>query len=145
MVLVGLLAAATSTADSQLFALGSELRSLLLLRGTSPLVITRIAIFCFGGAALAFSILSSDQLVLLARTSFAGTSLMAPMILAGIFVKKQLGMEIVWATALGLALFLGSQLGWVPAKIGAIRLDLALLLSLGLLTLASWAVRRAKA
>lgn len=141
MVLVGLLAAATSTADSQLFALGSELRSLLLLRGTSPLVITRIAIFCFGAAALIFSILSSDQLVLLARTSFAGTSLMAPMILTGVFAKMRPGIEIVWATALGLALFLCSQLGWIPAKIGTLRLDLALLLSLGLLALISWALR----
>jgi SSS family solute:Na+ symporter len=142
LVLVGLLAAATSTADSQLFALGSELRSLLLLRGKSPLVITRIAIVCFGGAALAFSILSSDELVLLARVSFAGTSLMAPMILAGIFAKKRLGLEIVWATALGLTVFLCSQLHWIPSKIGPVRLDLALLLGLGLLALGSWTVRR---
>jgi len=144
LVLVGLLAAATSTADSQIFALGSEFRSLLLLKGKSPLVFTRIAIFCFGAAALVFSIVSRKELVLLALKSFAGTSLMAPMILAGIFAKRKLGIEIVWATALGLTLFLCSQLGWIPAAIGSMRLELALLLGLGGLALVSWAVRRTR-
>jgi len=142
LVLVGLLAAATSTADSQIFALGSEFRSLLLLRGKSPLVFTRIAIFCFGAAALVFSIVSTKELVLLALKSFAGTSLMAPMILAGIFTKGKLGMEIVWATALGLILFLCAQFGLIPAVIRSVRLELALLLILGGLSLVSWAVRR---
>jgi SSS family solute:Na+ symporter len=134
LVVVGLLAAATSTADSQLFALGTELRSLLTLRGNSNLIYTRIAILSFGAAALVFSVLSSDQLVLLARVSFAGTALMGPMIMAAVFSAKKAGKEIVAITGLGLFLFLLSQLGLVPSMVGPIRLDLLLFLSLGAIT-----------
>ena len=52
------------------------------------LLFTRAAILFFGLAALVFSILSSDELVLLARVSFAGTSMGGPLILAGIFSRR---------------------------------------------------------
>ncbi len=147
IVVVGLLAAATSTADSQLFALGSEVRSFLLLKGKSPLIVTRLAILTFGMAALAFSIVSGNQLVLIARVSFAGTSMMAPMILTGLFTRKRPGIEVVVATVLGLILFLYSQLPVfsglpkMPHNIGPVRFDLALLLTLGLVAVTSTTCR----
>jgi SSS family solute:Na+ symporter len=141
VVVVGLLAAATSTADSQLFALGSEFRSFIMLKRKPPLVVTRIVILTFGLAALIFSIVSSDQLVSLALASFKGTSLMAPMVFAGIFAKRKPGTEIALATAVALMLFLASLAKWVPGKIGFLQLDLFLLMSLAILTLVSVGIR----
>ncbi|MCP4453579.1 MAG: sodium:solute symporter family protein, partial [Planctomycetes bacterium] len=141
VVVVGLLAAATSTADSQLFALGSEFRSFVMLKKKPPLIVTRIVIMTFGLAALIFSIISSDQLVSLALASFKGTSLMAPMVFAGIFAKRKPGSEIALATSVALLLFLASLAQWVPGKIGPLQLDLLLLMSLGILTLVSVGIR----
>jgi len=136
-VVIGLLAAAISTADSQIFALGTELRSLLSGDEQKVLVFTRIAILFFGVAALVFSILSSDELVLLARVSFAGTSMVGPLILAGILSPRAPGAEVIIAGAVGLLLFLASLLNLVPSMIGPLRLDLLLLLAIGAFTLAS--------
>ena len=151
IVLVGLLAAATSTADSQLFALGSELRSLCLVKGKSPLIFTRIAIFCFGAAAWAFAIKSTDQLVSLALNSFKGTALLAPMVFGAVFCRRKLGPEIIMATGCGVALFLYSLvqssvglpagLGRLPGAIAGIKFDLFLLMSLAIVTLLSVRIR----
>lgn len=151
IVLVGLLAAATSTADSQLFALGSELRSLCLVKGRSPLIFTRIAIFCFGAAAWAFAIKSTDQLVSLALNSFKGTALLAPMVFGAVFCRRKLGPEIIMATGCGVALFLYSLvqssvglpagLGRLPGAIAGIKFDLFLLMSLAIVTLLSIRIR----
>jgi SSS family solute:Na+ symporter len=137
IVVIGLLAAATSTADSQIFALGSELRSLLKGDEKKVMRITRLSIFGFAFSAMIFSILSSDQLVLLARVSFAGTSIMAPMILSGIFAKTKPSPVIVYATGLGLLIFVASLLKLIPEMIGVIRIDLLLLLILTLIAVGS--------
>lgn len=136
-VVIGLLAAAISTADSQIFALGTELRSLLSGDDQKVLVFTRIAILFFGVAALVFSILSSDELVRLALVSFAGTSMVGPLILAGILSPRPPGTEVIIAGAVGLLLFLASLLNLIPSMIGPLRLDLLLLLTIGTFTLAS--------
>jgi len=138
---IGLIAAAISTADSQIFALGTELRSLLSNKERTALIRTRIAIVFFGLAALVFSVLSSDQLVLLARVSFAGTSLLGPMVLAGIFSKRSPGPEILIVSAIGLLIFLGSLLNLLPSNISSVRLDLLLLLTIGAFTVGSIAWR----
>ena len=61
--------------NTQIFALGTELRS--LMKGTDKAVLrnTRIGLFVFAAIALVFSTLMSDELALLARTSFTGTSI----------------------------------------------------------------------
>lgn len=143
--IVGLFTAAMSTADSQLFALGTELRS--LLSGDEKVVLrqTKIAIVCFGIAALAFSVVSSDQLVLLARVSFNGTALLAPMILGGVFLRRAPGVEVLYATALGLVLFLGSLVGVVSDMVGPFRLDLFLLVAIAVVTALSALLRHRQA
>lgn len=133
LVLIGLLAAAISTADSQVFSLGAELRSILRGDDKRLLRIARTGIFFFAVTALIFSIFTSDELVLLARTSFAGTALMAPMIFTGIFYDRSA--ELKWlpfATLMALLVFTASQFKVIPAMIGGIRLDILLL---GILTL----------
>jgi SSS family solute:Na+ symporter len=141
ITIIGLIAAALSTSDSQIFALGSELRS--LLKGEEKIVLTktRIAIVIFGGAALLLSIFSSDELVLIARVSFAGTSLLAPMVFSVVLSKRKPGIEISLATLVGLLIFLGSLFDLVPSIVGTVRLDMLLLIGLGLYSLGSFFIR----
>ncbi|MEP3208101.1 MAG: sodium:solute symporter family protein [Maribacter sp.] len=130
--LVGLIAAAISTSDSQIFALGSELRSLLHLDDKKAVSITRIFIFIFGLLALIFSIVSTEHLVLLARTSFTGTAMMAPMILVGILSAKKLSVLMPLMTLAALLIFIFAKLGIAPSKIGMLEMELVLFLGLAL-------------
>lgn len=142
IVIIGLIAAAISTSDSQLFALGGELRSILKGEDQQMVKYARIGIFCFAIIALIFALMSSDQLVLLARTSFAGTSLLGPMIFTGIFNQTPERHKIIpIATCLALFIFVGSLLGLVPSMIAGLRLDLGLLGALTLISLGSIAIQ----
>ena len=136
-VAVGLIAAAISTADSQIFALGAELRS--MMSGSEEVLMrrTRISIICFALASLGVALMASNQLVLLARVSFAGTALMGPFILAGILMRRPPGLEVIISTAVALALFLASVMGLISQIWGPVRLDLLLLLTLTGITLFS--------
>lgn len=128
LVMIGLVAAAISTSDSQIFALGGEVRSLLKGEDKAMLVWARIAIMVFAIFSLAFALLSSDQLVLLARTSFAGTAIMGPMIFVGIFHPR--ANSFAWLpllTLIGLATFIASLLGFLPGTILGVRMDLLVL------------------
>ncbi len=142
VVVVGLLAAAMSTADSQIFALGTELQSMLAGGEEAIVRKTKIAVGCFGVAALVFSIVTTDQLVMLARVSFAGTALLAPMVMSGVLAERPPGREVVAATGAGLALFLGSLLGVIPETVAGVRVDLLLLVILSLVTAGSYFYRR---
>ena len=139
---IGLFAAAMSTSDSQLFALGNELRGLLPGRGKESLRPIRMAIISFALAALLFSLFSSDQLVLLARVSFAGTAMLGPMVLLGIYARKPQGTFIVFFTALGVVVFILSEAGVIPGTIGPFRMDLFLMALLSLMALLNYIVRR---
>ena len=134
--IIGLIAAALSTSDSQIFAMGSELRSLIAIKDKT-LTRTRIGIIFFALAALVFSLIASDKLVLLARVSFAGTALAAPMILAAVLRERPPSKWIVVLTAVAIVVFISSLLELIPSNIGFLRMDLALLLILGLFTIAS--------
>jgi len=130
--LVGLIAAAISTSDSQIFALGSELRSLLHLDDKKAVSITRVFIVIFGLLALIFSIVSTEHLVLLARTSFTGTAMMAPMILVGILSSKNLSSLMPLMTLAALLIFILAKLGAAPAKIGMLEMEIVLFIGLAL-------------
>ena len=146
-VLVGLLAAAISTADSQIFALGTELRSLIDLQDDRALLrITKIGIGVFAILALCFSLVAGDQLALLARTSFAGTSLLAPMIFTAIFAgDRARGYVLPSLTLLALLVFIASLLGYLPETVIGLRLDLLLLILLGVAAAARGVVRSPEA
>ena len=128
LVMIGLVAAAISTSDSQIFALGGEIRS--LLKGEDELMLrwARIAIFIFAILSLLFALVTTDQLVLLARTSFAGTAIMAPMIFVGIFHDRASSMRwLPILTLVGLLIFVASLLGLIGGKVAGIRMDLLVL------------------
>lgn len=131
--LIGLVAAAISTSDSQIFALGSELRSLIHIEDKKAISITRVFIVVFGVLALIFSIVSTEHLVLLARTSFTGTAMMAPMILTGILSSKKLSLLMPISTFAALLFFVFSKLGWLPSSVLGLQIELVLF---GILVLA---------
>lgn len=129
-VAIGLIAAAISTSDSQLFALGNELRSMLSGDEQMKVRRTKLAIFGFAFCALIVAILSGDQLVLIARVSFAGTAILAPFIIAAVASQRRPQKHIITATGLAIIIFLCSVLGLIPDMIGFMRLDLSLILIL---------------
>ncbi|NND33187.1 MAG: sodium:solute symporter family protein [Saprospiraceae bacterium] len=137
-MIIGLVAAAISTADSQIFALGGETRSLLKGEDKSMVKIARIGIFIFAGLALIFALKTSDQLVLLARSSFMGTALLAPMIFTGIFYERANRIiTLPWLTLGAIIIFILTELDVTPKTFLAVRADLILLGVLGLYALIS--------
>ena len=125
LAVVGLLAAAMSTADSQLFALESEVSPTIQTHSFRKLPILIFAIMAFG-----LAVLSSSELVLLATVSFAGTSLLAPMILLAVLSRDGEHPPLLIPVICGVSLlvYLVSLLsGFVPQVIFGYRLELLLL------------------
>jgi SSS family solute:Na+ symporter len=137
LAIVGLFAAVLSTSNAQIFALGSEFRSLLKGDDQSVLIRTKIALFIFAIIVMVFSVIISDELVLLARVSFAGTSMLTPVILVGVLSKKQPGKELMIVSAFALFIFLLSVFELIPENVLGIRVDLGMYVILFLTTLIS--------
>jgi SSS family solute:Na+ symporter len=130
LAVIGLIAACLSTTNAQLFALGAEIRSLLSGDEKKVMVKTKIAIFVFAVVALGFSLISGDELALLARVSFTGTSMMAPIILGGIISKGKPGIELVILSASAFVVLLASLFKIIPNELLLINLDIILYLYL---------------
>jgi SSS family solute:Na+ symporter len=130
LAIVGLFAACLSTTNAQIFALGNELRSLLPGDEKRAMRITRISLFFFAAVVMVFSTLMSDQLALLARVSFTGTAMMAPIVLMAVIKKRKPAKEVILISFLALIIYLLSLAGVVPDHIGALSLDLSLFLFL---------------
>lgn len=126
LAMVGLFAACLSTTNSQIFALGNELRSLLPGEEKKVMFITKIFLFVFSVLVMIFASLMGDQIALLARVSFTGTAMMAPVILAGVIMKGKPGKELLVVSLAALLVFLASMAGIIPSKIGAVQLDILL-------------------
>jgi solute:Na+ symporter, SSS family len=136
LAVVGLFAACLSTTNAQIFALGTELRSLLTGSDQANMRATKISILIFSIIVLVFSTYMSDELVLLARVSFTGTSMIAPVVLgAVIFKNPPKGLLIL--SSLGLGYFILSLLALVPNTILGQPLDFVMygILALGTLVL----------
>ena len=124
---IGLLAAGMSTADSQLFALGTEYNAGLKVVSNSKFKIKLILLF-FTLASMVLANMASDELVLLARVSFSGTALLAPMIIVGLFFNRKTSVIVVPATIFSIVVYCVSLLGFLPGLILGWRIDAWLLL-----------------
>ncbi|MBN1986483.1 MAG: hypothetical protein JW761_09275, partial [Prolixibacteraceae bacterium] len=111
-------------------------------KGSESLAPIRIAIVSFALAALIFSLVSSDQLVLLARTSFAGTAMMGPLVILAILSKKPQGWFMILMSGMGLAVFVLSETGVFPKVLGTMRMDLFLMVVLALCGLGNYLVKK---
>ncbi|MCF6333990.1 MAG: hypothetical protein L3J11_11965 [Draconibacterium sp.] len=141
LAIVGLFAACLSTTNSQIFALGNELRSLLPGNEKTAMQITKIFLFVFSVLVMIFASLMGDQIALLARVSFTGTSLFAPVVLAAVAMKSRPGKELIVISMIALLAFIGSQAGLIPSKIGVIQLDILLYIFISGSTLLSVVIR----
>lgn len=144
LAVIGLIAAGLSTTNAQIFALGSELRGLMKGDEKKIMRITKISIFFFSMIALAFSLKISDQIVLLARVSFAGTALMGPMILLGILSNKKINLTIIPLSFIALVVFLLSLAKIIPNEYLGLRLDLLLFVFLSIAAFLSHLFSKAK-
>jgi SSS family solute:Na+ symporter len=138
---IGLFAAVLSTVNAQIFALGSELRSLLQKSERKNMMITKVSIFLFAILALGFSLISGDQLVLLARVSFAGTGTMGALVLAGVLSKRKPGIEILIVSTAAFFIFLASVINLIPSNLLSVRLDLLLFICIALTAIVSIFIR----
>lgn len=127
LAIVGLIAAAMSTADSQLFALGTEIETVLPTRMAKSLTWTKLFVVVFAALATALALVSNNQLVMLARVSFSGTAMIAPMVLVAVLARSGTGVAIPIATSGTLLLYLLSLTGVIPNTAGPVRMDLLLL------------------
>jgi len=129
LVVIGLIAAAMSTVDSQLFALGTEVS---FYRKTSSISHIELTIFSF--ITLLFSLLSNQGIVSLARISFTGTAFLAPIILFHHIRSR----TILYGSITTMLLFLLSEIQVLPPTMLSIRMDLLLLICLFLIAIIIW-------
>lgn len=134
LAVVGLFAACLSTTNAQIFALGTELRSLLSGSDKRDMRITKIGIVIFSLIVLVFSTYMSDELVLLARVSFTGTSMIAPVVLGAVIFKNP-PKSLLILSSFALGYFVLSLAGFVPDRFGELPLDFAMYCILFVLTL----------
>ncbi len=124
LAIIGLIAAAMSTADSQLFAIQAE-----VAQNKKSKSINKLFIVLFGVISLVLSIYTTQELVLLARVSFAGTALLAPMIFVSIFSKHNHNNLLPLVTLFTLMIYLMANLTkLLPGTIFIFRLDILLLI-----------------
>jgi solute:Na+ symporter, SSS family len=140
LAMVGLFAACLSTTNAQIFALGTELRSLMKGSDRKVLRNTRIGLFIFAIIALIFSTLMSDELALLARTSFTGTSMMAPVVFFAVLSKNKPPLSILFFSGSGLIILILSLFHIIPQEISGLRVDflLYIYLAVGSLGVIAW-------
>ncbi|HSG32616.1 MAG TPA: hypothetical protein VLB82_13850 [Thermodesulfobacteriota bacterium] len=132
ITLIGILAAAMSTSDSQFFALGSEINNFFSKYSKelkiSPVIFVKGVILILCVVSFIVAMKSPQELISLAINGFMGTALMAPMILVSILYNKiKFSSVIPTFTAASLVIFLMSLFGVVPNMILGIRMDLILL------------------
>lgn len=134
LAVVGLFAACLSTTNAQIFALGTELRSLLSGSDKFNMRVTQVSIVVFSLIVLVFSTYMSDELVLLARVSFTGTSMIAPVVLGAVIFKNP-PKSLLILSSIALGYFVLSLAGFVPDRFGELPLDFVMYCVLFVLTL----------
>ncbi|HWB27919.1 MAG TPA: hypothetical protein VG738_20745 [Chitinophagaceae bacterium] len=141
LAIIGLFACVLSATNSKIFALGSELRSLLSGTDKGVMIKVKFSLVLFASITFFTAITVSDQLALLSKTSFTGTAMMAPMVITAVLCKRKPGGEIILFTAAALAIFLLSLAGKIPPKFEGLNIELWLFISLVLLSLVSGIAR----
>ncbi len=125
LAVVGLFAACLSTTNAQIFALGTELRSLLSGEEKKVMSITKVSLLVFSLIVLLFSLVMGDELALLARVSFTGTSMIAPVVFGALLFNHPPKILLI-TSAIAFFIFLGSVVGVLPDHFGIYRMDFIL-------------------
>lgn len=134
LAMIGLLAASMSTADSQLHSLRREFTG-SVKPGSVNKSNNFIILTFFFLAAYFLSLVATNELVLLARVSFTGTALLAPMVLiAFTSSNKKSHRYIPLITGVALVVFLSSNFGLTPSSVFGVRVDLSLMVTVFILS-----------
>jgi SSS family solute:Na+ symporter len=88
--------------------------------------IVRISLFVFAVIVMLFSTVMSDELALLARVSFTGTAMMAPIVLMAVISKGKPAKGFIVISSVAFITYLLSLANVVPDSICGLRLDLSL-------------------
>jgi SSS family solute:Na+ symporter len=142
LAIIGLFACVLSATNAKIFALGSEIRSLLKGEDKQVMIKVKICLVLFAIITFVCAISISDQLALLSKTSFTGTAMMAPMVLMAVLSKRKPGNEIVIFTVIALLTFLLSLAGLIPNQINKLNIELALFIALIIFTILSVVIRQ---
>ena len=126
LAIVGLFAACLSTTNSQIFALGNELRSLLPGDEKKSMRITKIFLFVFSVLVMIFASLMGDQIALAGTGKFYRNFHVCTCYSCRGSMKGKPGKELMVISMIALVVFLASLGGIVPSKIGAMQLDILL-------------------
>lgn len=136
LFLIGILAAAMSTADSQVLAIGTEWATAIgngpAFERKSMIPMTKLVAALVLTIALVFAQSDFKSLVLFSVNSFIGTSLLLPLIIGGCSGKH--GRPLVWVSVALLAAFLLALIGVIPNKLLGFRLELMLFTTMGVAT-----------
>jgi SSS family solute:Na+ symporter len=142
LAIIGLFACVLSATNSKIFALGSELRSLLTGTEKQVMIKVKLSLVLFATVTFIAAITVSDHLALLSKTSFSGTAMMAPLVITAVLCKRKPGGEIIVFTAIALVVFLLSLAGKIPAQVAGINIELWLFGMLTVLAFVSAVLRR---
>lgn len=142
LFIVGVLAAAMSTADSQLLAIGTEWSSALVGKDIQHHPSARLLVKSIGVVVAVLALIlaqsSFNSLVLFAVNSFIGTSLLLPIILASLLQSKLWRNILVLASMVAVAIFIPVMLGILPKTLAELRVELWLYLVLATLITAAF-------
>ncbi len=137
LFIVGVLAAAMSTADSQLLAIGTEWSSALIDKDIQHHKTSRFLVKGIGTSvaliALVLAQLSFKSLILFSINSFIGTSLLLPIILASIIQSQVWRRILISISVVNVLIFVPVILGFLPRVLMEIRIELWLYLVSGVL------------
>ena len=137
LFIVGVLAAAMSTADSQLLAIGTEWGSAILSKDIQQHPSARILVKSIGVIvsliALVLAQLSFKSLVLFAINSFIGTSLLLPIILASVISIPHWRQTLIISSVIAVIIFIPVMLGIFPKELLSLRIEIWLYAVLGII------------
>lgn len=137
LFVVGVLAAAMSTADSQLLAIGTEWSSALVSKDIQEHPSARILVKSVGVVVAVLALIlaqsSFKSLVLFSINSFIGTSLLLPIIIASVVNCSRWRKALVAASMVAVTIFVPVMLGVLPNELLGLRVELWLYAILGVL------------
>lgn len=137
LFVVGVLAAAMSTADSQLLAIGTEWSSAFVAKDIQQHASARLLVKSVGVVVALIALLlaqsSFKSLILFSINSFIGTSLLLPIVLASVIRLPRWRLALILASMLAVVIFVPVMLGILPRTLSGLRVELYLYAALGLM------------